>query len=322
MNLGFWKTLPRPIMALAPMADVTDAAFRRIIARYGKPDVMWTEFVSADGLALAPEAGRAKLKRDLLFTEAERPIVAQFFTSSPSHMERAAALARELGFDGVDINMGCPDRSIEKQKAGAALMKDPECGRNLIEAARKGSGGLPISVKTRLGYHKEEIEAFLPSIFSAGPAAVTIHLRTRKEMSDVPARWESMPSIIAMRDALSPETLVLGNGDVSTPQEAREKASTYGCDGVMLGRGIFGNPWLFSEKIPTVREKLLALVEHVTLFEELLGDVKNFAIIKKHFKAYVHGFDAAKELRVALMEAPDARAVEHIIKAFLDGEAG
>jgi tRNA-dihydrouridine synthase len=127
--MNFWKNLKRPIFVLAPMADVTDSAFRAIIAKYGKPDVTWTEFVSADGLALAPEEGRKKLLKDLEFTDAERPIVAQFFTSSAENMRKAAELAKELGFDGIDINMGCPDRSIEKQGAGAAMMKNQKLAR-------------------------------------------------------------------------------------------------------------------------------------------------------------------------------------------------
>ena len=146
--MNFWQKLPKPFFTLAPMADVSDAAFRRVIAKYGKPDVTYTEFVSADGLALAPADGRRKLLADLMYSEAERPIVAQFFTSNPKHMRRAAELARELGFDGVDINMGCPDRSVEKQGAGAALMKKPQLARELIRAAKDGSGGLPVSVKT------------------------------------------------------------------------------------------------------------------------------------------------------------------------------
>src|SRR6266404_4152368 len=160
---NFWQELPKPILALAPLANVTDAAFRRVIAKYSKQRskvpggvsyVTYTEFVSADGLMLAGPEGKAKLMRDLTFTEAERPIVAQFFTSNTAHMEAAAQLAEELGFDGVDINMGCPDRSVEKQGGGAALIKSPQVARELIRAAKRGSPNLPVSVKTRLGYNK------------------------------------------------------------------------------------------------------------------------------------------------------------------------
>ena len=181
--MNFWEKLNKPIFVLAPMADVTDAAFRRIIAKYGKPDVFWTEFVSADGLTLAPEEGRKKLLRDLEYSESERPIVAQFFTSNPENMKKAAELAVELGFDGIDINMGCPDKSVEKQKAGAALIKNPKLAREIIRAAKAGAGSLPVSVKTRLGYNKDELETWLPELLAEEPAVVTIHARTRKEMS-------------------------------------------------------------------------------------------------------------------------------------------
>src|SRR3989344_8954737 len=169
---NFWETLPKPFFVLAPLANVTDAAFRRVIAKYSRPTgphVFWTEFVSADGLCRATEEGKAKLMRDLLFTEEERPIVAQFFTATPLHMERVAAIARELGFDGVDINMGCPDRTIEKQGAGAKLMLNPELAKELITAAKRGAGGLPVSVKTRLGYNKDILEEWLPKMLEEEP---------------------------------------------------------------------------------------------------------------------------------------------------------
>lgn len=317
---NFWKDLPKPIFALAPLANVTDAAFRRIIAKYSKvsgavPHVTYTEFVSADGLALAGEEGRAKLMRDLLFIEAERPIVAQFFTTTCSHMEKAAALAAELGFDGVDINMGCPDKSVEKQGAGAKLMLNPKLAQELIAAAKRGAPNLPMSVKTRLGYNKDILDEWLPALLKAEPAAVIIHARTRKEMSKVPARWERVKRAVEIRDELKSETLILGNGDLKDVEDANKKIKESGADGAMLGRAVFGRPWLFAEngglRNPWVR--LETLVEHTKLFEELLGDVKNFAIMKKHFKAYCEGFPGAKELRIKLMEAENAAEVENII---------
>lgn len=296
------------------MADVTDASFRRVIAKYGKPDVIWTEFVSADGLC---SPGRKVLIHDLEFTPAERPIVAQLFTSSPDKMREAAELCQKLGFDGIDINMGCPDRSIEKQGAGAAMIKNPAQARAVIRAAKEGAPQLPISVKTRIGYNKNEIDTWIPQILAEGVAALTIHCRTRKEMSLVPARWEHVREVTALRDKISPETLIIGNGDVKNLDEAKQKATEYGADGVMLGRGIFGNPWLFSKHVPTLEEKLKALIEHTKLYEELLGGVKSFALMKKHFKAYVHGFDNAKDLRVRLMEASNGGEVEEVINQFL-----
>lgn len=313
MSLGFWSKLPKPFFALAPMADVTDAAFRRIIAKYGKPQVMWTEFVSADGLC---SRGREVLLKDLMFTESERPIVAQLFTAHPEKMEQAAALVEKLGFDGLDINMGCPDRSIEKQGAGAALLRAPALAREIIRAAKRGTK-LPVSVKTRVGYNKVEIEEWVPALLSEDIAALTLHARTRGEMSAVPARWEHVRRALEIREAMGKETLVLGNGDALDLADARTKAAETGADGVMLGRAIFGNPWLFSEKIPALEEKLRVMLEHTRLFEELLGRVKSFSIMKKHYKAYVNGFGGAKELRVELMQTKNAVEVEEIVGRFL-----
>jgi nifR3 family TIM-barrel protein len=281
--------------------------------------VTWTEFVSADGLALAPEEGRKKLLKDLEYSETERPIVAQFFTSKPENMKKAAALAEGLGFDGVDINMGCPDKSIEKQGAGAALMKNPDLARRLIRAAKEGAPNLPVSVKTRAGYNKEELETWLPEILKEEPAVLTIHARTRKEMSQVPARWELVKRAVEIRDEMGVETLVFGNGDIKDLNDARERVEMAQCDGAMLGRAIFGNPWLFAEVSPTsLKEKLEVMVEHTYLFEELLGGYKNFAVMKKHYKAYVSGFEGSAELRAELMATEKAREVEGIVVSFID----
>lgn len=332
--MNFWQQLPKPFLVLAPMADVTDAPFRRMIAKYsahtradgtvGGPDVTWTEFVSADGLVRATPEGKQKLMADLLYTEAERPIVAQLFSSTPEHMEQAAALCLELGFDGVDINMGCPDRSIEKQGCGSAMIKDPESAARIIAAAKRGAqsgtGGIPVSVKTRLGYNHDQVEEWIPYVLQQQPAALTVHARTRKEMSKVPARWERIARVVEIRDTLGSDTLVLGNGDVSGPEDAYQKAAETGADGVMLGRAIFGNPWLFHPEKDlsnvALEERLRVMVEHTSLFAELLG-FKNFAIMKKHYKAYVNGFPGAAELRAQLMEAPDASTVAGIVDGFL-----
>jgi len=341
---NFWTTLPRPFFVLAPLANVTDPAFRSIIAKYSKPagpHVFWTEFVSADGLVLAHDEGKKKLMRDLVYSEAERPIVAQFFTATPAHMEKVAALAAELGFDGIDINMGCPDKTIEKQGAGAKLIQNPELAQELILAAKRGAPNLPISVKTRLGYNKDILDEWLPKILEAKPAAVTIHARTRKEMSLVPARWERVKRAVEIRNETGSDALVLGNGDVKDIEEARRRVAETGCDGVMIGRGIFGKPWLFAEAADILPQKSLGgggqmpgafgdkdfseevfsrlriAVEHTKLFEEMLGDIKSFAIMKKHFKAYVEGFAGAKELRVQMMEATSAQEIEALVDGFI-----
>ena len=319
---NFWTTLPRPFFVLAPLANVTDPAFRSIIAKYSKPagpHVFWTEFVSADGLVLAHDEGKKKLMRDLIYSEAERPIVAQFFTATPAHMEKVAALAAELGFDGIDINMGCPDKTIEKQGAGAKLIQNPELAQELILAAKRGAPNLPVSVKTRLGYNKDILDEWLPKILAAEPAAVTIHARTRKEMSLVPARWERVKRAVEIRNEVGSDVLILGNGDVKDIEEARRRVEETGCDGVMIGRGIFGKPWLFAEEdfSEEVVRRLRIAVEHTKLFEQMLGDIKSFAIMKKHFKAYVEGFAGAKELRVQMMEATSAQEIEALVDGFI-----
>ena len=322
MIKGFWSQLKKPIMILAPMANVTDCAFRRIIAKHGKPDVIWTEFVACDGLM---SRGREHLMIDLKYDESERPIVAQIFGSKPENFFKTAQLVKELGFDGIDINMGCPDRNVEKQGAGACLIKTPELAKELILATMAGAPDLPVSVKTRIGYNKNMLAEWLPVLLSTNVAAITVHARTRKEMSLVPARWEHVKEAVQIRDSIQTgenKTLIIGNGDVKNLTEAYQRVEETGCDGVMIGRGIFGNPWLFNkdligQEIPTA-EKLKVMVEHTKLFEELLGEHKGFELMKKHYKAYVNGFDNAKELRIELMEkATDATAVENIVTDFL-----
>lgn len=315
--MNFWKSLPRPFFAQAPMEDVTDAAFRALIARHGKPHVMYTEFTSADGLVLAPERGQAILRKKLLFGPSERPIVAQLFSAYPERMEQAAHIVSELGFDGIDINMGCPDRAAERGGCGAAMMKAPELAQEIIRAAQRGGGGLPVSVKTRIGYAKNDLSTWLPALLETSPAAVTIHARTRNELSEVPARWEHVREAVSIRDALGADTLIIGNGDVRTIADARARAKESGADGVMLGRALYGNPWLFSERttVPTRQERLRALAEHLALFQELLEGTTNFAVMKKHFKAYCSDFDGAKDMRIRLMDTHSSAEARVIIEA-------
>lgn len=363
-GMNFWQQLPKPFFAVAPMADVTDAAFREMIAKYSAhartdgtvrgPDVMWTEFVSADGLTLAPEEGQKKLMADLIYTEAERPIVAQLFTRHPEHMENIARLCLELGFDGVDINMGCPAGAIIDQGCGSAMIKTPELAVEVIKAAKRGArseeeDGIPVSVKTRLGYNTDQLEEWIPVLLNEHLAALSVHVRTRKDMSKVPARWERIKRVIELRDEISPETKIIGNGDVLSLEDGRQKAELFGVDGVMVGRALFGNPWFFhpSRRLPQrlsalpthgvdrdaivhadmsqdeieyieIPERLTVLVEHSKLFTKLLPH-KNFAVMKKHFKAYVGGFPGAADLRACLMEQDTPEDVESVVKKYLAG---
>jgi nifR3 family TIM-barrel protein len=321
---GFWRTLPTPFFCLAPMLDVTDISFRQIIAKYsrhgkpsGGPDVFWTEFVSADGL---DSRGRDNLLPMLKFSKNERPIVAQIFTASPKHMEFAAKMVQELGFDGLDINMGCPDKGVQKQGSGAALIKSPKLAREIIQAALRGAPKIPVSVKTRLGYNKNEIETWIPELLKENISALIIHGRTKKDMSMVQARWEDIKKVVEVVRASGKDIPVIGNGDVVSLEDGQEKAVLTGCDGIMIGRGVFGKPWLFDTKRktePTLEEKLKILIEHTELFLEKMGDRKLFEVMKKHFKAYVGGFDGAKELRIELMASKDLADIKKITKAFL-----
>jgi len=328
--MNFWHSLPKPIIVVAPMADVTDAPFRRMIAKYsahtrkdgtvGGPDVMWTEFVAADGLMRATPEGKVKLMADLMYGETERPIVAQLFSSNEAYMEAAAKLALDLGFDGIDLNMGCPAKTIEKQGCGSAMIRDPQKARAVIRAAKRGAGHLPVSVKTRLGYNVDEIETWVPEILAEAPAVLTLHARTRKEMSKVPARFERVARAVEIRNEMNSDTLIFANGDVKSIEEAYEKAALHSLDGVMLGRAIFGNPWLFHPEKDlsnvSLEERLLVMVEHTKLFVELLP-FKNFAIMKKHYKAYVNGFDGAVQFRNELMAANTPEEVERLVHEFL-----
>lgn len=226
---GFWSRLARPVMVQAPMLDVTDAAYRLMMARHGKPDVMFTEFTSCDGLC---SRGRDALMKQLQYDESERPIVAQVFGANPEKYLEAARLLRDLGFDGIDINMGCPVKTIVKAGSCAALIKKPQLAKEIIAACKEGAGDLPVSVKTRIGYDKITLEDWLGHVIEAAPAAITLHLRTAKEMSAVAAHWEVMDKAVAM--VRKTDILILGNGDVRDIQHARALAAEYQLDGIML----------------------------------------------------------------------------------------
>ncbi|MFZ3011794.1 MAG: tRNA-dihydrouridine synthase [Minisyncoccia bacterium] len=328
---NFWTQLHRPFFCLAPMSDVTDIAFRRILAKYGKNRenkdsvVFWTEFVAADGLC--NKLAKKKLSHILKFSNSERPIVAQVFGANPENMKQACQYVASLGFDGIDINMGCPDKSVVAQGAGSGLIRTPSLARKIIAAAHAGikSAGvrIPVSVKTRIGFNKEEIDTWIPELLKEDISVLTIHLRTVKEMSLVPANWDYIKKIKELIKKSGKEILLIGNGDIESIKDGEAKALKYGCDGVMIGRGIFGNPWFFAgrENVDiSTEEKLNALVEHTHLFEKELSrpKYKSFAVMKKHFKAYVNGFEGSKELRIKLMETENAKEVEKIINDFLN----
>lgn len=328
--MNFWEKISKnkkPFFCLAPMSDVTDIAFRTMISKYSKNRqnkdeiVFWTEFVAADGLC--DKHARKKLSHILRFKDGERPIVAQVFGANPDNMKKACQYIASLDFDGIDINMGCPDKSVVAQGAGSALIKNPELASKIIRAAQEGiknaGKNIPVSVKTRVGFNKEEINDWIGELVKEDIQTLTVHLRTKKEMSKVPANWSHVDKIKKIIKKSKKNILFICNGDIKDMKEAREKITKYGCDGVMIGRGVFGNPWFFDEqkKDISTKEKLDALVEHTKLFEKELGGIKNFDVMKKHYKAYVNGFDGAKELRIKLMEKKNSKEVENAIRSFL-----
>lgn len=290
---------------------------------------MWTEFVSADGLVRATPEGKEKLKKDLLFTKEQHPIVAQLFSSTPEHMYEAAKLCLDMGFDGVDINMGCPDKSIEKQKCGAAMIKYPELAIKVIEAAKKAADGkMTVSVKTRVGYLKPELETWIPVLLDAELDLITIHARTRKDMSKVPANWDYVKQVVDMRNEWAKNNpakitpLIFGNGDIETVKDGYDRAKETGADGIMIGRAMFGNPWFFRDmenpdniKEVTREERITALIRQTELFDQYLGTTKSFAIMKKFFKTYMSDFEDAPEMRKAIMEMGSAGEVIEFLRS-------
>ena len=313
---NFWQS-DKPLMVLAPMANVTDAAFRRIIAKYGKADVMYTQFVSCNGLQ---SHGRKKLLPDLWYDESERPIVAQIFGQRPENFYKTAKLIKKFGFDGIDINMGCPDKNLVKSGSCVALINTPELAKKIIRETRRGAPDLPLSVKTRIGFNDISYKEWLPHILEEGVDALIVHLRTRKEMSKVDAHWELASDIAKLTHTYN--TPIILNGDVQDPEDAHKKAKKYNLDGIMMGRAIFGNPWRFSSKIKkedlSLEEVLRVMLEHAKLFDEIYGEIKPFHIMRKHFASYVSGFPEAKKLRVKLMETKNYLDTERVVMDYLD----
>ena len=289
--------------------------------RGGGPDIMWTEFVACDGLA--SEEGRPHLISDLAYTKKQRPIIAQIFGGNPETMFIGAREVAKLNFNGIDINMGCPQEAIIKQRAGADLIRDPKRAKEIVEAVREGvkaaGKNTPVSVKTRIGFSKDILEEWIPELLSLNLPALTIHARTRKDMSKVPARWERVARTVELRNDYAPRTLVIGNGDVASISDGIHKAQETGADGIMIGRAVFGNPWVFTGRSTadiSTKEKIETLIEHTKLYERMHPN-KNFAIMKKHYSAYVRGFPGAKELRTELMDAETYQDVYNIAEEFL-----
>ncbi len=296
------------------MDDVTDVVFRELVTTTAKPDVMFTEFVSADGLV---RGNKERVGRKLFFNETQRPIVAQIWGSTPEHFFQSAQMVKELGFDGIDINMACPAHAVMAKKSGAALIGNFEVAAELIDAVRRGCGDLPISVKTRLNKTPEDTQAWISFLLSQNISALTLHARTAKELSKVDAHWEEIGKAVKLRDSLAPETVIIGNGDVKSYANVLEKHKTYGVDGIMIGRGIFYNPWVFEKNENTTphstKNYIDLLLKHNEMFYQKYGDSKYFETLKKFFKMYVNNFKGADELRQTLMMCKNYQQVNDTI---------
>lgn len=323
--MNIWRELRDngPLMILAPMEDVTDTVFRRVIASCGRPDLFFTEFTNCEG---AQSVGQARVVHRLRYKPDEKPLIAQVWGITPEDYYKTARLIRDMGFDGVDINMGCPVKKVVKAGACSALIKNPSLAQEIVQATKEGAGEIPVSVKTRIGFNHivtEEWVSFL--IDSCKPAALTIHGRTVKEQSKVPNHWDEIGKSVAIRNSIQSSlpteerTLIIGNGDIISYQEAQNKIIKYGLDGIMIGRGIFHNPWIFDGSVDindkNQNDRIELLILHLKLWGQEWGESKNFQKLKKYYKMYIQNFPGAAQLRSQLMEIDDIATTISFLQA-------
>jgi len=325
-NGDFWKQLKAqgPIFALAPMEDVTDTVFRELVLHVSAPEwlqVVYTEFTSTDGLC--HPVGRDKVAKRLVVSQSERDllrakgvkIVAQICGANPEKYHQATRwLCEAFEFDGIDINMGCPVRKIVKQGSCSALIGTPDLAREIVLATREASN-LPVSVKTRTGVSQHRTEEWTRQILETGPAALVMHGRTQKQMSEVPADWDEIAKVVRVRDEMGLDIPIIGNGDVASVADGLDKIARHGVDGVMVGRGIFANPWFFNREKPerSPEQKLALLWKHATDFHKQWDGERNFAILRRFFKIYTHDFAGAAPIRAAMMETHGLEQVRQLI---------
>jgi len=311
---NFWQDLPKPFFVLAPMEAVTDVVFRHVVEAAGGPDVYFTEFTNA--ASYFSEKGRPSTRGRLAFTEDEQPMVAQIWGTNPEHFAFMAKGLAEQGYAGIDLNMGCPAKDVVKTGGGSGLIRTPEIAAELIAAAKES--GLPVSVKTRLGdIRTDEWEGWLTHILQQDITNLTIHLRTRKEMSKVDAHFELIHDIKKLRDQIAPQTTLTINGDILDREHGLQLVEEYGVDGIMIGRGIFSDPFAFAkEKRERSREELMALLNmQLDLFDKYSEELepRKFDPLKRFFKIYVRGFEGAAELRDALMHTKTTAEVRTLL---------
>ena len=316
MKDNFWQELPRPFFVLAPMEDVTDVVFRHVVAKAAKPDVFFTEFTNSESYC-HPD-GIESVRGRLTFTADEQPMVAHIWGDKPEFFKEMSIGMAEMGYRGIDLNMGCPAPNVFKHGRGSGLILRREVAADLIQASK--AGGLPVSVKTRLGHAKvEEWTAWITHLLEQDIANLTIHLRTKVEMSQVDAHWELIPEIKKLRDEIAPNTLLTINGDIPNYQTGMELVEKYGVDGVMIGRGIFHNPFAFEKeaKEHSPKELLDLFRYHLDLFDQYSEkEPKNFRPLRRFFKIYVREFRGASDLRLQLMDTENTNEVRALLDEF------
>ena len=300
---NIWNELKTPFTVLAPMEGVTDCVFRAVVNKAGRPDLFYTEFTNVS--SFASERGRHDALERLTVKAEDKPIIAQIWGKNPEHFGELARELEGMGFSGLDLNFGCPDRHVNKAGGGAAMIRTPELAVEVIKQAKENTN-LPVSVKTRLGFtYVDEYKEWLPLLLKQNLAALTVHLRTRKEMSKVAAHYELIPEIIKLRAEIAPETKLLINGDIKDLAQIRELHEKYPeIDGFMIGRGVFQNPYCFTDKAPT-KEELLSLFRfHLDEYDKHVKEVEKYPYepLKHFFKVYINSFDGASDLRVKLMD--------------------
>lgn len=317
---NFWETLPKPFFILAPMEAVTDVVFRHVVEKAGRPDVYFTEFTNS--ASYCSPKGIHSTRGRLAFTEDEQPIVAQIWGSKPENFREMAHGLKEMGYKGIDINMGCPDKSVVKSGGGSGLIRTPELAAEIIAATKEAD--IPVSVKTRLGdIRTDEWRDWLTHILKQDVVALTIHLRTRKEMSKVDAHFELIPEIKALRDEIAPQTLLIINGDIIDRKHGLELAETYGVDGIMIGRGIFKDPFAFTDgewkSLPGDEQQAMLfelLHYHLDLFDKYTKELEHrpYDVLKRFFKVYLHSFPGAAELRDKMMHTKTTTEARETLK--------
>ncbi|WP_310551228.1 tRNA dihydrouridine synthase [Paenibacillus glufosinatiresistens] len=316
MTTNFWRELPRPFFILAPMEDVTDVVFRHVVSAAGRPDVFFTEFANTESYC-HPEGNHAVRGR-LTFTADEQPMVAHIWGDKPEYFRQMSIGMAKEGFRGIDLNMGCPVANVAENGKGSGLICRPDTAADIIQAAK--TGGLPVSVKTRLGFSSvDEWRGWLTHILKQDIVNLSVHLRTREEMSKVAAHWELIPEIKKLRDEVAPDTLLTINGDIPDRETGLRLAEQYGVDGIMIGRGIFQNPFAF-EKEPRDHssEELLDLLRlHLDLHDQYSESAQRpFRPLQRFFKIYVRGFRGASELRNNMMNTKSTSEVRALLQEF------